>query len=193
MDISFLSVRVNKVVKKWLLCVFMANITLFIIFVPISTAFARWYAGYGRLPVVDGVTALISTPQTPLDLIDLPGYLTSGVSNWVSSHYADQYGSDWIQAGWKYYYEYTLPVPKQYIEIMFNWDGENYSTHIMLDEFAVQYFGTTVDYWVSREPGNNWCGITAGAVRYCIENFHLDSVPVYVELEVHGTTLNPMD
>ena len=66
-------------------------------------------------------------------------------------------------------------------------------THIMLDEFAVQYFGTTVDYWVSREPGNNWCGITAGAVRYCIENFHLDSVPVYVESEVHGTTLNPMN
>lgn len=63
-----------------------------------KSALASWWAGAERPVSANGVTALISTPQNPLDLIDIA---SSGVSNWVSTYDSDANGRDWMQAGWR--------------------------------------------------------------------------------------------
>jgi hypothetical protein len=148
---------------------------------------ASWYAGGERQIPVNGVTALISTPQVYLDLIDLP---FSGVSNWVTTVYADANGTDWLQAGWHYYWWESIPW--QFVEWCIDCSGTQ-GTYEMHDTFATQDWGTTVDYWVIRDAGSRWCAYTAGLLRYCVDNLHSSSMNVQVLSEVHTSTANPLD
>ena len=121
---------------------------------------ASWYAGSERIPVADGVTAQISTPNNPLDLVEID---LSGVSNWVTTYNSDASGRDWLQAGWSYYHWYN--IPKQYVEWCIDCSG-NQGTYERKDQFANQAWGTTVDFWVSRETSARRCAYTDGYLRY---------------------------
>ena len=63
-------------------------------------ASADWHVGNFD-PYSNGVTALISKPEDPLQLIEAVG---SGESNWVSIYYIDsQHFKTWMQSGWRFY------------------------------------------------------------------------------------------
>lgn len=148
---------------------------------------ASKYAGAARIIPANGITALISTPQSALDLVDIA---SSGVSNWISTIYNDSEGKDWLQAGWLYYWWHS--IPKQYVEYCIDCQGE-FGTYFIDDQFASQNWGSTIDYWIDRETNNRWCAYTAGVQRHCIEDFHSTSVDVYAESEVHESIMNPLN
>jgi len=152
-----------------------------------NSALASWWAGAERPVSANGVTALISTPQNPLDLIDIA---SSGVSNWVSTYDSDANGIDWMQAGWRLYWWES--IPKQYVEWCIDCSG-NQGTYEIRDQFATQSWGTTVDYWVDRDVNSRWCASTAGIVRFCVDNLHSTPVEVYAKSEVHDSLMNPLD
>jgi hypothetical protein len=160
---------------------------LLITLIGTHSALANWRAGAERRIPVDGITALITTPQNPLDLFDAA---SSGVSNWISTFESDSNGRNWMQAGWKFYWWYSLP--KQYVEWCIDCSGSQ-GTYEMREQFATQNWGTTVDYWVDRGANSRWCASTAGVVRYCVDNLHSTSVEVIAKSEVHDSMKNPMN
>lgn len=166
-----------------------ASFLLTIIFALVLTknALASWWAGAERLVFANGITAQISTPDTPLDLIDIA---SSGVSNWVSTYASDANGVDWIQAGWRFYWWYS--VPKQFVEWCIDCTGSN-PIYEMKDQFAIQNWGTVVDYWVDRDVNARWCASTEGVVRFCVENLHSTPVEVLAQSEIHDSSMNPLD
>ena len=136
----------------------------------------------------NGITALISTPNDPLYLVEIP---LSGESNWVSTYDIDQNGKrDWLQAGWKMYHWYR--VPKQYVEWCIDCIGDQ-GIYEMKDQFATQSWGTTIDYWVSRDSGSRWCAYTDGLLRFCVDYLHSDPVEVFARSEVHASALNELN
>lgn len=169
----------------------MSILTAMIIFilVNIDNSSANWYAGIERTPHANGVTAQISAPSIPLNMIEpIQGEL-SGESNWVSTYYVDSNGKDWLQAGWRYYYGYD--TPKQYVEWCINcigtqgiYDAPNVGNHP---------WGNTIAYWVDRDSGARWCAYSNGYQRHCEDNLHPVSVTVMAKSEIHSTSLNPLD
>jgi hypothetical protein len=152
-----------------------------------DTTMASWYAGIQRIPNANGITAIISTPSNPLNLVKTG---QSGVSNWVSTLYSDSNGTGWIQAGWRYYHWYS--IPKQYVEYCINCIGSQ-GTYFV-NEVANQTWGTTVDYWVSRTNNTaQWCATTAGVQRVCVNNLNNAPVKVMAKSEVHDSSLNPLN
>lgn len=148
---------------------------------------ASWYAGSERIPIADGVTAEISTPNDPLNLVKTD---SSCVYNWVSTYNSDASGSDWLQAGWAYYHWDS--TPKQYVEWCIDCSGDQ-GTYEMHNQFANQPWGTTVDFWVSRDTGARWCAYTDGYVRYCVDDLYNGSMEVFAKSEVHASPQNPLD
>ena len=168
--------------------------TAFIILALISMFFqtesglANWYAGSQRIAAANGVTAVISAPSIPLELVQVN---QSGLANWVSTYNNDANGTDWIQSGWRFYYGYT--TPKQYVEWCIDCDGSQ-GTYYIDDTFAFHSWGTTIDYWVSREGNTTqWCAFTAGIVRHCAINLHTEPVTVMAKSEVHLSPLNQLN
>jgi hypothetical protein len=101
--------------------------------VGVDDTLASWYARARRTVDANGITALISTPNAPLYLVEIP---LSGESNWVSTYDIDQNGKrDWLQAGWKMYHWHS--IPKQYVEWCIDCIGDQ-GTYEMKDQFATQ-------------------------------------------------------
>lgn len=171
-------------IKKQQLTIF---VTVLLALLWTHDTLASWYAGSERIPVADGVTAEISTPNNPLDLVEID---LSGVSNWVSTYNSDASGRDWLQAGWKYYHWYSNP--KQYVEWCIDCSG-NQGTYEMKDQFANQAWGTTVDFWVSRDTNARWCAYTDGYLRYCVDNLYNASMEVFAKSEVHASFQNSLN
>ncbi len=150
----------------------------------------NWYAGAERPPLVDGITALISAPHNPLDLIHSG---SSGEANWVSTFDEDVNGRDWIQAGWLIYH--WQDTPWQYVEWCIDCHGD-YGTYFISPFYAFHNWGTTLSYWVYRVYGATsirWCGSTGGYQRYCVNNLHSSSVMVLAKSEVHYYSKNSLD
>lgn len=165
---------------------FIFIVVIFALIYPHNTL-ANWYAGAQRTISANGITALISTPQTPVYLIQ---YGSSGESNWVSTYNEDAYGKDWMQAGWLIYWWRTTPW--QYVEYCIDC-YDDYGTYFMSDFYAYQYWGTTLDYWVDRTTGATWCASTGGYQRYCASNLHSAPVTVLAESEIHDYDRNSLD
>ena len=158
----------------------LAAVVLIVMFV--QRASASWQPGT-QLADVYGAWAYISTPSTSLDIIVAP---QSGQSNWASTP-----GPNWIQAGWRYYYWYT--VPRQYVESCINTCTQQ-GDYFMDDGFATQGWGTTVDYLIEWVPAttNRWCAYTNGFQRHCRDVRAAPST-VLVHSEVHVSPHNPLD
>lgn len=151
---------------------------------------ANWHVGnFG--PSSNGVTALISTPADPLQLIDAVG---SGESNWISVYYIDaQDFYTWMQSGWLFYIWSGGPDhPKQYWEYCKDCKG-SLGDHELKDNFATQNWETTVDYWVMWEENRRWCSYTDSIKRKCKDDLLDAPANLQVMSEVHKTMLNPLD
>ena len=164
------------------------SIFIIILLLHTSSTLANWYAGSRRNPIANGIQSYISTPPSALNLIHRG---VSGVSSWISSYYADDNGTDWLQTGWHYYYWDS--TPKQYVEWCVNCDG-NQGTYEMHDNFANQNWGNVIQYWVSRDNyTSRWCAYTDGVVRFCVNNLHNRPVIILAETEIHETSMNPIN
>lgn len=129
-----------------------------------KSTLASWYAGSER-PDAYGVRAYISAPSN-LDIVEID---QSGESNWVSTYYADQNGTDWLQTGWRYFHWYT--VPKQYVEWCIDCTDQG-GTYAMHDTIANHTWGTTNDYKVQHIVDEQWCAYTGGYQRFCVNNLN---------------------
>jgi hypothetical protein len=64
-------------------------VILIVLLIGVDDTLANWYAGAKRTVDANGITALISTTNDPLYLVEMP---LSGESNWVSTYDVDQNG-----------------------------------------------------------------------------------------------------
>ena len=68
-----------------------------------SSVNANWYAGGQRMNA-NGLRGNIAAPNT-IDIVQTG--IHSGESNWVTSVDENGLGKHWVQAGWRYYYNYS--------------------------------------------------------------------------------------
>jgi hypothetical protein len=169
------------------------KLVLAIIILAIALAFpkktlAKRYTGFESYYGYDGISALISAPQNPLNLIQSRN---SGESNWVSTFYWDEYGKDWLQAGWLFFWWDSTPW--QYYEICVDCIGE-YGYYYIDYDYAHHNWGTANNYQVYKSPtGNQWCADTGGYQRYCYWVLHENPVQVIAESEIHDYDRNDLD
>lgn len=162
-------------------------IVIVVVLISPKNTVANWYAGAQRTVLANGITALISTPSIPVNLIQSG---LSGESNWVSTYYNDANGKDWMQAGWLIRWWYNTPW--QYVEYCIDYH-DNYDTCVMSPFYAYQYWGTTIDYWVERTTGSTWCAYTEKYLRECVDNLHSAPVTVLAESEIHDYDKNSLN
>ncbi len=152
---------------------------------PITTpTLPTFYTGNARYAAY-GVKAVISAPAQAPYLVDITinGGQYSGESNWVSipKYPANPY---WVQAGWRYYYGWSLP--KRYIEHYDSISGHQIVSH------GTQAWGTAVEYKVEWQGGNTWCAFVPGVAYEC---YDVKAAPemVLARSEVHASPLNELD
>ncbi len=133
---------------------------------------------------MNGVTAFNFHPAKLIEVA------SSGVSNWVSTYNSDANRTDWLQAGWRFYWWDS--TPKQYVEWCIDCSGSQ-GTYEVHDQFATQNWGTTVDYWIDRVGNACCCAYPSGILRYCVEYLHSTPVVVLAKSEVHDGLMNPLD
>ncbi len=155
--------------------------------VPTATV-GTWYTGNRRTDAY-GIKAVISAPpQAPylVSYLRADGVELSGESSWVSLVGP----KPWVQAGWRYYYDYTTP-PKRYIEWWIpNGGNEVHDYHF----FGNQGWGTTSDYYVIWGGGTIWCGQVDNNYMECFDmeqKYAPNTVLAYSE--VHASSLNELN
>jgi len=144
----------------------------------------RWYAGAVREVLSNGITAIISTPQNPLEIY------TYGESNWVTAYYIDGNGRDWLQTGWIYLK--TDSIPKQYVEWCLDY-GSPTQTCGRAPDFATQGWGNSIAYWVFKQNNARWCAYPAGIETLCVDNLSSNSLGTQVASEIHKDPRNALD
>lgn len=159
-------------------------IAILIISLQIQNVLASWYAGSKRIFHANGISASISTPQDPPNLVKVN---SSGLSNWVSTYYAPD--GDWVQTGWRYYHWYT--ATEQYVEWCIDCEGTQGTYEIY--PVANQDWGSTVEYRVSRRDWDRWCADVDGIQQFCVDGVHNSSVEVLAKSEIHDSLQNPLD
>ena len=129
----------------------------------------RWYAGRIQYEAYGGY-ATIFTNESPPFLIEETG---SGISSRVSTP-----GLWWMQAGWRYYYDYS--TPRTYCEFK-SWLTGN-RTMKEVDDIG---WDSGAFYLIESIGGDNWCAYIDGELCDC--NNYSMTPPVHLQAhsEVH--------
>jgi hypothetical protein len=150
---------------------------------PTNTPIPAWYTGNDRLDAY-GVKALISAPSQAPYIENIP---FSGQSNWVSIP-----APYWIQAGWRYYLNWSGATP--YVE----WNmsnpppGQN-AYGIQQYDADLQSWGSSREYQVEWVSATTWCGKVGDFTPICKNLGVSPPIRVYAHSEVHASPLNELN